>query len=70
MEQLIIASHRPLQEFVTDPALTIACVLLVVVSIGWIVVWRMILRAMKRAAIEGRRVEVPKKPRDIWALPP
>lgn len=67
---LTLAAERPLREFLTDPTLTIACVLLIVVSIGWIVVWRLIIRAMKRAPVRGLPVEPVKSPRNIWAFPP
>jgi hypothetical protein len=54
-----------------DPALTIACVLLVVVSIGWIVMSRLITRELRRAAARAaRRREAPRPPKDIWRLPP
>ncbi|HYI46576.1 MAG TPA: hypothetical protein VE174_14055 [Actinomycetota bacterium] len=67
---LTFAAERPLREFLTDPTLTIACVLLIVVSIGWVVVWRLIIRRMKRAALSGGPAEAPRSPRDIWAFPP
>lgn len=67
---LTLAAERPLREFLTDPPLTIACVLLVVVSVGWIVVWRLIVRAMKKAARRGLQADATKSTRDIWAVPP
>ncbi len=66
----LAAAERPLREFLTDPSLTIACVLLVVVSVGWIVVWRLIVREMRRAVARGRRADAVKATRDIWAYPP
>ncbi len=66
----LITAQRPLEEFMTDPALTIACVLLVVVSIGWIVVWRLILHDAKKAAMRGKRLRGIKPPRDVWTYPP
>ena len=63
-------------EFFRDPVLTIACVLLVVVSIGWVVIARLIARDIKRAATRrrGRRpaVEAMRRPsdKDIWTMPP
>jgi hypothetical protein len=45
-----MAALRPLEEFVRDPALTVACVLLIVVSVAWIVVSRLIYSNLSRAA--------------------
>jgi hypothetical protein len=61
------------EEFFNDPILTVACVLLVVVSIGWILVSRLVARNMRRARL--RRLNPPKPgeyqpPRDVWAEPP
>jgi len=56
-----------------DPTLTVACVLLVVVSVGWVVVTRLIVRQMKRAALRGVRSPVAdtiRPARDIWSIPP
>ena len=64
---------RPLVEFMRDPSLTVACVLLVVVSIGWVVVTRLILHKMKRAARRGVRsaaTEAIRPAKDVWSLPP
>ncbi|MDQ5816060.1 MAG: hypothetical protein M3516_07200 [Actinomycetota bacterium] len=44
-----------IDEFVSDPVLTVACVLLVAVSIGWIVTSRAITKNMLRAAERQRR---------------
>jgi cell division protein FtsX len=46
---------RPLEDFVSDPALTVACVLLIVVSVAWVVVARMIWLNLKRAARKAQR---------------
>jgi hypothetical protein len=51
----ILAQEEPLDEFVRDPALTVACVLLIVVSIAWIVVARMIWINLRRAAARAER---------------
>lgn len=61
------------EEFLNDPILTVACVLLIVVSIGWIIVSRLVSRNMRRARL--RRLDPPKTgeyepPRDVWAEPP
>ena len=69
MNAIVVAAQRPLREFLTDPILTVACVLLVVVSVGWIVIWRRILHNMTRAA-RRRPQAAPRNPRDIWAYPP
>ncbi len=37
-----------LEEFLRDPTLTIACVLLIVVSFAWIVVSRIMVRRIRR----------------------
>lgn len=64
-------------ELVRDPALTIACVLLIVASIAWIVgsrlIWRNLKRdAERRAAAERRRASrrPTAPPRDVWKQPP
>ncbi|MDQ3964101.1 MAG: hypothetical protein M3277_09370 [Actinomycetota bacterium] len=67
------ANARALEELFRDPVLTVACVLLMVVSIGWIVVTRVIVRLLRRAALRGRavpRIDVVRPPRDIWSYPP
>ncbi len=74
-QQLEAARHtqRPLLEFFRDPSLTVACVLLVVVSLGWIIVTRLIVHQMKRAAQRGIRSPVTdqvRPARDIWSVPP
>jgi len=66
-------AKRPLLEFMRDPALTVACVLLVVVSIGWVLITRLIVHKMKRAARRGVRSPVTdaiRPAKDIWSLPP
>ncbi len=70
---LYAARERPLLEFMRDPVLTVACVLLVVVSVGWVVVTRLILHRMKRAAIRGVRspaTDSIRPAKDIWSIPP
>ena len=66
-------AKRPLVEFMRDPSLTVACVLLVVVSVGWVVVTRLIVHKMKRAAKRGVRnaaVDTVRPAKDIWTIPP
>ena len=71
MNWQLAAKARDLEELFADPALTVACVMLIAVSIGWIVVSRIIVRMMKKAAIRGQqRMEALHNPRDIWSYPP
>lgn len=66
-------AKRPLVEFMRDPSLTVACVLLVVVSVGWVVVTRLIVHKMKRAARQGVRnaaTEAIRPAKDVWSMPP
>ena len=60
-------------EFIEEPVLSVAAVLLIVVSIAWIVTARLITHAMKKAAYRAMNAQPRKqaKPaRDIWASPP
>ncbi len=71
----LAARARPFGEFARDPVLTVACVLLVVVSIGWVVISRLIARNLRKALLrreeaERRRVGDVRPPRDIWSAPP
>lgn len=66
------AAVEPFEEFVRDPALTVACILLIVVSIAWVVVTRKIARNLRdadryRAASKGGKA---KGPRSVWKEPP
>lgn len=63
---------QPLEEFAQEPLLTVASVLLIVVSIGWIVVSRVVSRNLRKAATRKRGVKKgPVRPaKDIWADPP
>lgn len=45
---IFLAQTNSFGEFAREPILTVACVLLIVVSISWIVVSRMIVRQLKR----------------------
>ena len=63
----------PLEEFLSDPILTVACVMLIVVSIGWVLISRLIVRNLRKAALRGRRsrrVDAVRSERDIWSIPP
>lgn len=69
----MIFAQAGLAELTEDPVLTVAAVLLIVVSIGWIVVSRMITREIRKQALRRRRQQGTKKPskdRDIWSYPP
>jgi ABC-type iron transport system FetAB permease component len=59
-----------INEFLNDPSLTVACVLLIVVSAGWVVVSRLIVRNYRKAALRGRTNQVFTSGRDIWTAPP
>ena len=62
-----------IEEFLADPVLTVACVMLVVVSFGWVVISRLIVRNLRKAAMRGirsRRVDAVRPNRDIWTMPP
>lgn len=63
---------QPLEEFAQDPLLTVASVLLIVVSIGWIVVSRLISRNLRKAArAKNEKKKGAVRPaKDIWADPP
>lgn len=63
---------QPLEEFAQDPLLTVASVLLIVVSIGWIIVSRLVSRNLRKTVAlqrTGKKGAV-KPPKDIWAGPP
>lgn len=63
---------QPLEEFAQDPLLTVASVLLIVVSIGWVVVSRLVSRNLRKTAARARAEKkgAPRKARDVWADPP
>ena len=72
MALILLARDGPgFREFLSDPSLTVACVLLIVVSVGWVVVTRLILHDLNRTAYR-RRPGKPLDPqvRDIWRAPP
>ena len=70
----LAATARDIGELFRDPALSVACVLLMVVSIGWVVITRIIARRMRRAVllgqIRGRQRDAVVAPKDIWKFPP
>lgn len=66
-----MAQVQPLEEFAQDPLLTVASVLLIVVSFGWIFVSRLVSRNLRKAARARNEKKGAVKPaRDIWAGPP
>lgn len=50
MEPLIAISQRPVEDFLSEPVLTVACVLLILVGFLWIVTARVIAHNQKVAA--------------------
>ncbi len=69
MPGLLAAKDNWSQEFLGDPSLTVACVLLIVVSIGWVVITRIIARRFKKALLRADR-EARRTTTDIWSTPP
>jgi hypothetical protein len=70
---LFIAAVDPFAEFLQEPVLSVAAVLLIVVSVGWIIMSRLITRAMKKAAyraMTNKERKRAKPARDIWNSPP
>jgi hypothetical protein len=69
----LLAAGACSAEFCQDPALTVACVFLVAVSFAWVIVTRLIVRRLKRAARRGQLIahrDTVQSPRDIWSYPP
>jgi hypothetical protein len=66
------AAVEPFEEFVRDPVLTIACMLLIVVSIAWVVVVRKISRNLRDADRYGSasKKAASREPREVWKKPP
>ncbi len=60
-----------LEEFGSDPMLTLAALALIVVSFAWLIVSRAIYRNLTRAEERSHiRVDKVRPPRDIWRAPP
>ncbi len=72
MRVQLAQSARDLTELFEEPALTVACVLLIVASVGWIVMSRLIVRQIRRAALRAQAapLDVIRPPKDIWSYPP
>jgi hypothetical protein len=66
------AQVEPFEEFVRDPVLTVACMLLIVVSIAWVVVVRKISRNLREADRfrAATKTGKPKEARSVWKKPP
>lgn len=69
---LLLAQAEGFSELQQDPALTVASVLLIVVSLAWIVVSRRITVNMRKAAYRRLRAQGRKIPagKDLWSSPP
>ena len=72
LASLVLAAKDGFAELARDPVLSVAAVLLMVVSLAWLFVSRMITVNMRRAAVrrmraQGRKPPAPKNP---WAEPP
>jgi hypothetical protein len=60
-----------LEEFLRDPLLSVACILLIAVSVAWIIVVRLIVLNLRRAVMRRRAPrDAVHPPRDIWTFPP
>ena len=63
--------ERRLEEFGSDPVLTLACLGLIGVSLLWVflspAIYRNLKKRAERASMPVRR---PEPPRDIWKAPP
>jgi cell division protein FtsX len=68
-----LAQEGSFSELVEDPVLTLAAVFLMVVSVMYVVVARLVTRNMKKAAIRRMRRRGKKPPRptkEMWNSPP
>jgi ATP/ADP translocase len=61
---------EPFEEFVRDPALTVACVMLIVVSVAWVVVAHRISRNFREADRAAGPAPRAKGARRVWKKPP
>ena len=70
---LELAQEGSFEELVKDPVLTLAAVFLMVVSLMYIVVARLVTKNMKKAAIKRMRRQgkkPPRRKRTMWTEPP
>jgi hypothetical protein len=67
-----LAQVEPFEEFVRDPVLTVACMLLIVVSIAWVVVARKISRNLREADRYRTKAKAGKQQesKNVWKKPP
>ena len=70
---LLSQADEGFAELARDPVLSVAAVLLMVVSLAWVIVARLITVNMRRIATrrlraQGRRQPVP--PKKVWTEPP
>jgi len=73
IQSLFLAAVDPFDEFIQEPVLSVAAILLIVVSVAWIVMARLITREMKKAAyrtMDSKSRRDAKPARDIWSSPP
>lgn len=72
---LLLAKAGSFAEFTRDPLLSMAAILLIVVSVAWIVFSRLIAGELKRAATKaqrrsGRPPPPPRRKAEVWKEPP
>lgn len=69
---VLSATEDGFAELARDPVLSVAAVLLMVVSLAWVVVARLITVNMRRAAQRRMRAQgrKPPAPKNVWADPP
>lgn len=62
---------RRLEEFGSDPVLTIAALALIAVSLMWLFLSRAIYRNLTRSAERSQiKIDKVRPPRDVWRDPP
>lgn len=66
---IVPIAAEPLDEFASDPVLSVACVLLIVVSIAWIIVARSVSRNLRRDDRQSQQ-SGQRAARDVWKAPP
>ncbi len=67
-------AQSTLDEFTQEAILIVAAVLLIAVSVGWIVMSRLITKEIRKQALRRMRATAPRrkpaKDKDIWSYPP
>ncbi len=68
----VFAAPRGFTELSREPVLSVAAVLLMVVSLAWVLVARMITVNMRKAAYRRLRAQGRRTPagKDVWSNPP